>query len=71
MGREFCESVHVMPVFLSEFVRDESAQDLVEYALLLAAIALAGAAAFFGMSGSVSVLWSVANNNLAAGNSGS
>jgi Flp pilus assembly pilin Flp len=56
---------------LGAFLRDESAQDLVEYSLLLAAIALAGAAAFIGMSGSTKVLWSVANNNLAAGNAGS
>ncbi len=56
---------------LSNFFRDESAQDMVEYALLLAFIALAGAAAFMGMSSSVNILWSVANSNLAAGNSGS
>lgn len=53
------------------FLRDETAQDMVEYALLLAFIALAGTAAVLGISGSVNVLWSVANNNLAAGNSAS
>jgi Flp pilus assembly pilin Flp len=53
------------------FLGDETAQDLVEYSLLLAAIALAGTAAFLGMSSSANVLWSAANNNLAAGNSGS
>ena len=56
------------PRSIRVFHRDESGQDLVEYALLLAAIALAGAAAFIGMSSSANVLWSVANSNLAAGN---
>jgi Flp pilus assembly pilin Flp len=48
--------------------RDETAQDLLEYTLLLAFVALAGAAAFLGMNSSINTLWSVANNNLAAGN---
>ena len=52
------------------FIRDESGQDLLEYALLLAFIALAGAAALMNMSSSTLTLWSVANNNLAAANSG-
>lgn len=51
-----------------EFFRDESGQDLLEYALLLAFIAIAGAAAFLGMSKNANTLWSVANSNLAAGN---
>lgn len=53
------------------FIRDEAGQDLVEYSLLLAFIALAGAAAFIGMSSSVNGIWSAANNRLAAPNSGS
>ncbi len=44
---------------------------MLEYGLLLAFIALAGTAAFIGMSSSANILWSVANNNLAAGNAGS
>jgi Flp pilus assembly pilin Flp len=56
---------------LGGFDRDETGQDTIEYALLVAFIALAGAAMFLGMSGSASTLWSVANNNLAAGNAGS
>ena len=50
------------------FFDDEQGQDMVEYSLLLAAIALAGAAAFIGMSSSTNVLWTIANSNLAAGN---
>jgi Flp pilus assembly pilin Flp len=53
------------------FIRDETGQDLVEYALLLAFVALAGAAAFIGMSSSVNSIWSAANSKLAAPNSGS
>jgi Flp pilus assembly pilin Flp len=53
------------------FIRDESGQDLVEYSLLVAFIALAGAAALISMSGSSNVLWSVANSRLAAANGGS
>jgi Flp pilus assembly pilin Flp len=58
-------------LYSSEFWRDEIGQDAIEYALLLGFIALAGAAMFLGMSSSTNVLWSVANNNLAAGNAGS
>jgi Flp pilus assembly pilin Flp len=47
---------------------DEDGQDLIEYALLLAFICLAGAAVFIGMTGNQKGLWSVANNQLAAPN---
>jgi Flp pilus assembly pilin Flp len=53
---------------LGRFVSDETGQDLIEYSLLLASIALAGAAAFIGMSSSVNTIWSMANSRLAAGN---
>ena len=53
------------------FISDESGQDLLEYSLLLAFIALAGAAALLNMSGLTNTLWTVANNNLAAANSAS
>jgi Flp pilus assembly pilin Flp len=53
------------------FISDEHGQDLVEYSLLLAFIALAGAAAFLGMSSSANTIWSAANSRLAAPNSGS
>ena len=51
-----------------QFFRDERGQDLVEYSLLLAFVCLTGAAMFIGMGASVSGLWSVANNRLAAAN---
>jgi len=54
---------------LKPLLSDETGQDLVEYSLLLAFIALAGAAAIIGMGGNITVLWSAANNRLAnAGN---
>ena len=56
---------------MSKFLKDESGQDLVEYSLLLAFIALAGAAAFLGMSRSTNTILSIANSRLAAANSGS
>jgi Flp pilus assembly pilin Flp len=56
---------------LCRFVSDETGQDLIEYSLLVAFVALAGAAMFVGMSSSVNSIWSAANNRLAAANSGS
>jgi Flp pilus assembly pilin Flp len=56
---------------LGRFIGDETGQDLIEYSLLIAFVALAGAAVFIGMSGSVNSIWSAANSKLAAANSGS
>jgi Flp pilus assembly pilin Flp len=50
------------------FISDETGQDLIEYSLLLAFVALAGAAAFIGMSSSVNSIWSAANSRLGAAN---
>ncbi len=47
---------------------DESGQDLVEYSLILAFIALSGAAAYIGMSSSTQGLWSIVNSRLANAN---
>jgi Flp pilus assembly pilin Flp len=52
----------------SKFIGDGTGQDLVEYSLLIAFIALAGAAAFIGMNGSANTIWTVANSHLAAAN---
>ncbi len=53
---------------VAAFVGGDTGSDLVEYSLLLAFIALAGAAALLNMGGSTNVLWSVANSRLAAAN---
>lgn len=51
-----------------EFGKDDRGQDIVEYTLLLAFVALAGAAAYIGMSRSTNTLWGVMNSRLAAAN---
>jgi Flp pilus assembly pilin Flp len=52
--------------FLRNFWNDEQGQDLIEYTLLLAFVALASAALFIGAGGSVKGIWSVTNSQLAA-----
>ena len=46
------------------WVDDETGQDMVEYALLLGFIALAGAASIMGIGSDVNSLWSIVNNRL-------
>jgi Flp pilus assembly pilin Flp len=46
--------------------RDDQGQDLIEYTLLMAFVALASAALFIGAGGSISGIWSVSNSQLAA-----
>ncbi len=50
------------------FLHDEQGQDLIEYTLLLAFVALASAALFIGAGRSVSGIWSVTNSRLVAAN---
>ena len=47
---------------------DEQGQDLIEYTLLMAFVALASAALFLGAGGSIKGIWSVTNTQLAAAN---
>lgn len=49
--------------------QDEQGQDLIEYTLLMAFVALASAALFIGAGGSIKGIWSVTNSQLAAANS--
>jgi Flp pilus assembly pilin Flp len=51
------------------FLRDEQGQDLIEYTLLLAFVALASAALFITAGGSVNSIWSVANSRLSSASS--
>ena len=44
--------------------RDEQGQDLIEYTLLLAFVALASATLFIGTGGSVGNIWGAASTNL-------
>jgi len=55
--------------FITNFVRDEQGQDLIEYTLLLAFVALASAALFITAGGSINNIWTTANSRLAAANS--
>ena len=57
-----------MKTFISNFLRDEQGQDLIEYTLLLAFVALASAALFIGAGKSVTGIWSITNSQLAAAN---
>lgn len=49
---------------LNNFVRDDQGQDLIEYTLLLAFVALASAALFLTSGGNINTIWSVANSRL-------
>jgi Flp pilus assembly pilin Flp len=54
--------------FLRSFWNDEQGQDLIEYTLLMAFVALASAALFLGAGGSIKGIWAVTNTQLAAAN---
>jgi len=51
--------------FLRNLWNDEQGQDLIEYTLLMAFVALASAALFMGAGGSISGIWTVSNSRLA------
>jgi len=53
-----------MKNFVTSFLREESGQDLIEYTLLMAFIALASAAIFISAGGSVATIWNNASTNL-------
>lgn len=55
--------------FLRNLLKDEQGQDLIEYTLLMAFVALASAALFIGAGGSIKGIWSVTNSQLAAASS--
>ena len=57
-----------MKQFILQFVREEKGQDLVEYTLLLAFVALASAALFIGAGNSLSGIWIDANAVIANAN---
>jgi Flp pilus assembly pilin Flp len=49
---------------IRRFRRDDDAQDLIEYTLLMAFVALASASLFIGAGSSVSKIWSSSNSTL-------
>jgi Flp pilus assembly pilin Flp len=57
--------------FLRNFWNDEQGQDLIEYTLLMAFVALASAALFIGAGSSIKGIWSTTNSQLTAANTSS
>ena len=53
---------------LNQFLMDEQGQDLIEYTLLMAFVALASAALFLGAGGSIAGIWTTTNNQLSQAN---
>jgi len=53
-----------MKKLIVSFIKEEGGQDLVEYSLLLAFVALASAALSIGAGTSVAGIWSQANTRL-------
>ena len=54
-----------MKQILWAFLANEDGQDLIEYTLLLAFVALASAALFLGAGGNINSIWTTANTQLA------
>jgi Flp pilus assembly pilin Flp len=52
--------------FLRNFWNDEQGQDLIEYTLLMAFVALASAALFIGAGKSISSIWTSTNTQLSS-----
>ena len=52
-----------------KFWNDEQGQDLIEYTLLMAFVALASAALFLGAGSSIQGIWTSANTQLSTANS--
>jgi Flp pilus assembly pilin Flp len=57
-----------MKTFFTRLLHDGAGQDLIEYTLLMAFVALASAALFIGAGGSISGIWGASNSQLAAAN---
>ena len=51
--------------YLRNFWNDEQGQDLIEYTLLMAFVALASAALFMGAGSSIKTIWTTTNSQLA------
>jgi Flp pilus assembly pilin Flp len=58
-----------MNKFLNGFLSDEQGQDLIEYTLLMAFVALASAALFLGAGSSIKGIWGSTNTQLTSANS--
>ena len=54
--------------FVKTFWNDQQGQDLIEYTLLMAFVALASAALFLGAGGSIQGIWTTSNSQLSLAN---
>ncbi len=50
------------------FLKDEQGQDMIEYTLLVAFVALASAALYIGAGNQIKGIWSAANTQLTSAN---
>ena len=57
-----------MNVFMSALLKDDGGQDLIEYTLLMAFVALASAGLFIGAGGSINAILTTTNAQLAVAN---
>ena len=57
-----------MTNLLKNFWNDEQGQDLIEYTLLMAFVALASAALFINAGSSINGIWTTGNSRLTAAN---
>jgi Flp pilus assembly pilin Flp len=55
--------------FIHGFWENEEGQDLIEYTLLMAFVAIASAGLFLGAGNNVKGIWAVSNNQLVKANS--
>lgn len=53
---------------IRKFMNDEQGQDLIEYTLLMAFVALASAALFLGAGGNIKGVWTSGNSQIATAN---
>ena len=60
-----------MKSFWAQFWSDDQGQDMIEYTLMLAFIALASAALYTSAGGSIQGIWSNTSSQLSAANSAS
>lgn len=57
-----------MKTMIKNFLHNEQGQDLIEYTLLMAFVALASAALFLGAGGNISGVWTSGNSQLSTAN---
>ena len=57
-----------MVIFMSALLKDDGGQDLIEYTLLMAFVALASAALFVGAGGSINGILTITNAKLEQAN---